>query len=495
MNIVIVDDNKELTDSIVKYIENYRDELDVKGYYSGEDMLSDIPVIMPDIMFIDVSLPDISGLDLLKEVKDIDEDIQVIIVTAYPTVEHIITALRNGAMDFIKKPVHMKDIISAMEQALGKRKKLMQSRKAVANLIKQKKQHTEALSITSIIDRSMALRKHQELIADSKNEYDIIKTSMDYFENAFGAELAIFLKKREEDLMVFHSNIKDVDYSYYESFIKANFIENIMNKGFASLKKELLLSIEFDDFKWGYLYIKKKEELKKFEIETMRMLIMQLAMKLNKVIILKEIDSKIVGISLAIASLFSDTDPLLAKDCEKLSSLSSKFASYLGLSMEKTEEIRYIALLYNLITHRFISENNPEEMIVKSAEELMSSIQATEMQNSEDNVAYITEEVQFLSKMRTVLAGINENYDGTGKPGKLSGKDIPIESRIIALTSTFLHLVNRKDYRDSVGLDETIEGIEREKGRKFDPEIVEKFIEFTRDSDYKNKIQSSEGII
>ncbi len=72
----------------------------------------------PDLTLLDINLPDGSGLDVLREIKQLQPDALVIMINANVMVEHTIAALRSGAYDFITKPINLEQLKVTIENAL-----------------------------------------------------------------------------------------------------------------------------------------------------------------------------------------------------------------------------------------------------------------------------------------------------------------------------------------------------------------------------------------
>lgn len=74
----------------------------------------------------------------------------------------------------------------------------------------------------------------------------------------------------------------------------------------------------------------------------------------------------------------------------------------------------------------------------------------------------------------------HERWDGKGYPNGVSGKDTPIEGRILQITDAFSAMTIKRVYRDKLSLDDAIEEIERNSGTQFDPQLASKFIELLK---------------
>lgn len=72
--------------------------------YSGKQALSKVKRHKPQIVLIDLAMPGMHGLDVLRNIKNIDKRIQIILITAYRDAEKVVEAFRLGASDCIFKP-------------------------------------------------------------------------------------------------------------------------------------------------------------------------------------------------------------------------------------------------------------------------------------------------------------------------------------------------------------------------------------------------------
>ncbi|HKL48416.1 MAG TPA: response regulator, partial [Desulfuromonadales bacterium] len=100
--ILIVDDEAFIRDNLERILSE-------DGYRpfpteSSEVALKQVSEEEIDLVLLDMNLGDTSGLDVLRQLKEIDPDVLVIIITGYGTVESAVEALKLGAYDFIKKP-------------------------------------------------------------------------------------------------------------------------------------------------------------------------------------------------------------------------------------------------------------------------------------------------------------------------------------------------------------------------------------------------------
>lgn len=101
--ILICDDDKAVTDFLERFLkkEGYK-EVDIA--LSGQEALNKITKNGYQLVFLDIRLPGIDGIQTLKRIKDIDSKIDVIVITAFPEIKIAEQAMKMGAYDYIVKP-------------------------------------------------------------------------------------------------------------------------------------------------------------------------------------------------------------------------------------------------------------------------------------------------------------------------------------------------------------------------------------------------------
>jgi HD-GYP domain-containing protein (c-di-GMP phosphodiesterase class II) len=71
----------------------------------------------------------------------------------------------------------------------------------------------------------------------------------------------------------------------------------------------------------------------------------------------------------------------------------------------------------------------------------------------------------------------HERFDGSGYPNQLRGQEIPIEARILTICDVYDTLLSQRSYSRALGIDSTLEELQRHSGTQFDPQVVEAFLE------------------
>ena len=115
-NILIVDDEEAIRYSLRGILED--EGYTVEEADSGEAALTYLKDNRPDMMFQDIWLPGMDGLEVLENVKKQDKDLPVVMISGHGNIETAVTAIQKGAFDFIEKPLSLEKVIIATEKAL-----------------------------------------------------------------------------------------------------------------------------------------------------------------------------------------------------------------------------------------------------------------------------------------------------------------------------------------------------------------------------------------
>ncbi len=117
--ILLIEDNEALLEAMVELLE---EEHRVRACTSAEEAEELLGQEAPEVILTDLKLPGRSGIDLLRRAKELDPFVEVIVLTAFGTVETAVEAMRSGAFDFLTKPVRMDHLAAKAAQALAVRR-------------------------------------------------------------------------------------------------------------------------------------------------------------------------------------------------------------------------------------------------------------------------------------------------------------------------------------------------------------------------------------
>jgi len=114
-HVLVVDDEKHIVMVVKEALTHFGYRVTTAG--SGAEALAAVRSELFDAAITDIRMPDMSGLDLLREIKRQDESIEVIVMTGYPTIASAVEALKEGAYDYLSKPFELDDLRLVIKNA------------------------------------------------------------------------------------------------------------------------------------------------------------------------------------------------------------------------------------------------------------------------------------------------------------------------------------------------------------------------------------------
>jgi DNA-binding NtrC family response regulator len=114
--ILVIDDESFITKSLGRHLE--KEGYDVLTAVSGEDGVELFRMDSPDVVLLDLNMPGMDGIETLKEIRKINGDAIVIIITAHGDIETAVSAIKLGSYDFVEKPFELDRISVVLKKAL-----------------------------------------------------------------------------------------------------------------------------------------------------------------------------------------------------------------------------------------------------------------------------------------------------------------------------------------------------------------------------------------
>lgn len=134
--LLVIDDET----GIIAMIERFaRDQgFDVIARAGGRAMLTELPTLKADVALVDLRLPEVGGLDVLRAIHDADSTCQVILMTAHATVESAIEAVKLGALDYLSKPFdfnRLGELLAGVRHGIARRQRLLAADSELASRV------------------------------------------------------------------------------------------------------------------------------------------------------------------------------------------------------------------------------------------------------------------------------------------------------------------------------------------------------------------------
>jgi len=147
LKVLFVEDNEEARNTIGNLLKRFF--INLKTATNGEEGLQKFKSEKFDLVITDINMPKMNGLDMLREIKKIDDNVYTIVVTAYNETEYFLDAIKIGVDGFILKPIDLEQIISVLEKII----------KDYVNKTNAKKYYSLLKQYQDIVDKSSLVCK------------------------------------------------------------------------------------------------------------------------------------------------------------------------------------------------------------------------------------------------------------------------------------------------------------------------------------------------
>src|SRR5688572_27783457 len=124
--LLLVDDNPGVIRLVERFVQDQGFE--VVSRAGGFPILTELPDLKPDVALVDLRMPDVDGLDVIRAIRDAHPTCQVILMTAHATVDSAIEAVKLGALDYLDKPFdfdRLRSLLDTVKYGLARRQRLL----------------------------------------------------------------------------------------------------------------------------------------------------------------------------------------------------------------------------------------------------------------------------------------------------------------------------------------------------------------------------------
>ncbi|MGD2278959.1 MAG: HD domain-containing protein [Candidatus Omnitrophota bacterium] len=173
-------------------------------------------------------------------------------------------------------------------------------------------------------------------------------------------------------------------------------------------------------------------------------------------------------------------DPDIAEHSVRVTSLAVNLAKKIGMKRKAIERLKIASYLHDIgklaISDKILNKHGP--LTAKEFEKIKTHpLKGVEM----------IRPLYFLRDIVAIIQSHHENYDGTGYPHGKKGKNIPVEARVLSIADVYEALTSDRPYRKAFSKKQAIAIIEEEKGRKFDPDLTDSFLDMIKTKKIKQE--------
>ncbi len=489
--ILVVDDELTIRKSIQKRLE--KEGYEVTSADNAKDALQLFQENSFDTVISDIRMEEMDGLELLQRLQDQRRDIPIIMVTGAPSLDTAQESIKAGAYDYITKPIEREILINTVKRALEKKRLNDQIKEYQRSLELKVREQTKTIfaiykfanqlnsmdnledvvnSVVNFVADFMYSKRVSIMLLDEKGEYLSIK-------GAIGLEEEIVRKTRIRRGEAIAGKILEtgkairVDdigsmkaesdrYSQYRSFMSFPLMQ-------APLKAtNLSLGIINVTNRFGdQPYVEEDLENLDFIADTA-------SVAINNQLKSIEIERSYFRTMKALARAVEEKDRYTRGHSERVKTYAVEMARHLGLLSEITSTIEYACVL-----HDIGKIGIPDAIIHKDRD--LTDEEYTQIKEHPAKGENIIRVIPFLEPAQPIIRHHHERFDGTGYPDGLRGKEIELGARIIAIADTYDAMTTERPYRGPLPKDDVIAVLKEQKGKQFDPELVDIFVRYLLD--------------
>ena len=445
---------------------------------NGREALDKCGVDPFDLVISDVMMPGMGGMELLSRLRETSPETSVIMITAHPAMELTVSAMQKGAVDFLKKPFNIDDLLYKVKIYLDE-KAILEGDRPDENIHDVKiKNKTKELSVQGYIHDSFEdIEGNQDHLFDK-----IVDLSLNVVD---GEECALLLF--DEDESDFHLKIlKSPNREVYEKrtipALRKIFREVVV-------KKEALMvhSSEYPEIApslicaplmirnnvFGILCIRKKTHRELFDAKDLHYIVSltkRASMNIENRLLYESIYNNALNTFKALVASVQVRDHYTEEHCTRVTNLAVKIAARMQCSEKEIESLKISGMLHDVGKIAI-----PDAVLLKPDRLTFEEFQI--IKSHPDIGDQILNPILLFNRERNIIRHHHERWDGKGYPEGLSGTDIPMLSRILAVADSFDAMTNNRPYRQAMALDDAIREIENNRNTQFDGRIVDAFLE------------------
>ncbi|NPU83793.1 MAG: PAS domain S-box protein [Syntrophaceae bacterium] len=179
----------------------------------------------------------------------------------------------------------------------------------------------------------------------------------------------------------------------------------------------------------------------------------------------------------AISDIVESRDPYTAGHQRHVRELSAAIAEEMGLSDERIQGLQMAALIHDIGKMQI-----PAEILSKPGR--LSAIEMSLIQTHPDVGFRVLRNIEFHHPVAQIVHQHHERFDGSGYPGMLSGNEILLEARILAVADVVEAMMNHRPYRPALGIEKALDEIVANRGTYYDPEVADACLRLFREKSF-----------
>lgn len=488
LRILIVDDEPAIRETLELFLKHIGIG-HIQSSSDGTTALKEVEKNDYDYLFLDLFMPDIHGMEVLKQVRQNHELANVIIMTGHPSMEVAIEAMHNGAADFLIKPFLFQNVKLIIDR-IQKLHHLMQRNWLLNQELDEKK---EVESLNRQLEKQIRLQTLLYNIVDTLSK---ISTSDELYnfivqkaiESSSADTACFFLYDHAESTLITlarsgpnHLEIgkkvrlgKDPDgHIVFEDEFIRKFSGKTEQTGLpvhAFKRANSLMSIPFNirNQPFGLLLLGNAKGNGGFKSEDefiCRFLAEKTALNIENIALYDNLKENLFASLMSLVSAIEAKDPYTQQHSSRVTEYSLKIAKKMKCSQDHLRRLESAGPIHDIgkIGIKDNILNKPGRLTCEEFEHIKAHPLIGE--NIVSPLGLDDEEL-------SIIRNHHERWDGNGYPDGIAGEDIPLLSRILAVADSFDAMSSNRAYRRALPHAVCLHELRKNSGTQFDPQIV-----------------------
>ena len=503
--ILFVDDEESIRDVASRYFER-------QGYQTltacnGVEALKVFENERVDCCFTDINMPEMNGLELAENIRMRDATMPVIVMTGYPSLENTIQTLKNGVVDFLIKPVNLRQMELCMLRVMQQRGLFLEN-----VLLKEEVKSKERLEklnreLLYKVDELNILNKIMGSFTTTISNTDVFKRAVDVaveithadhcmfhvINESVGQPFAVALAGKEEaenekietesDLLPapnFVGEQPSGSASYLSRVIMEVASDELPlliseNNGACGLPRELLsvmiVPLKIREKVFGALtgiICQSEIRFSEKDLYYLSFMAQSAAQSIENLALYENIYENLFATLYAFVNAVEARDLYTREHSSRVTGISLILGKQLGCSGEELDILNFAGHLHDIgkIGIR-------DDILLKPGR--LTSQEFEKIKEHPVIGANILEQLGMWEKERQIIRCHHERFDGNGYPDGLKGDQIPFLARILSLADVYDAMASDRAYRKRMKEDLILKIINEGAGTQFDPDVVAEF--------------------
>ncbi len=503
--ILFVDDEESILDVASQYFKR-------QGYRTftacnGVEALKIFENESVDCCFTDINMPEMNGLELAENIRKRDSTMPVIVMTGYPSLENTIQTLKNGVVDFLIKPVNLRQMELCLRRVMQQRGLFVEN-----VLLKEEVKSKERLEklnreLLYKVDELNILNKIMGSFATTVSTTDVFKRAVDMALEITPADHCLFYvinesvgrtfevasagnggdKKEENEPESGLSLTPDTaaeqpaDYSSFLSRVIMEVASDEIplliseNNGVRGLPRELLsvmiVPLRIREKVFGVLTAIIRRGTVRFsekDLYYLSFMAQSAAHSIENLALYENIYDNLFATLYAFVNAVEARDLYTRQHSSRVTGISLILGKQLGCSGEDLDVLNFAGHLHDIgkIGIR-------DDILLKPGR--LTSEEFEKIKEHPAIGANILEQLGMWEKERQIIRHHHERFDGTGYPDGLKQEQIPFLARILSVADVYDAMASDRAYRKRMEEELILKVIHEGAGTQFDPDVVTAF--------------------